>query len=223
MRLVIDIETNGFLADLTTIHCIVAYDLDTTTLYRFRPEEIREGIALLQSADVLIAHNGIKFDIPAIQKLYPDFKPKQVIDTLVCSRLIWSNVKDLDFSHFRKTLPPRFIGSHSLKAWGYRLGEHKGEYGEKDNAWDKFTEEMLTYCEQDVRVTVNLYNKVLGKDYSQQALDLEHCVAELMWKQECNGFVFDEKKAQELYINLAEQRDVIYQELYGSISSLGCL
>ena len=175
MRLVIDIETNGFLADLTTIHCIVAYDLDTTTLYRFRPKEIREGIALLQSADVLIAHNGIKFDIPAIQKLYPDFKPKQVIDTLVCSRLIWSNVKDLDFSHFRKTLPPRFIGSHSLKAWGYRLGEHKGEYGEKDNAWDKFTEEMLTYCEQDVRVTVNLYNKVLGKDYSQQALDLEHC------------------------------------------------
>jgi len=215
MRLVIDIESNGFLADLTTIHCIVAYDLDTTTLYRFRPKEIREGIALLQAADVLIAHNGIKFDIPAIQKLYPDFKPKQVIDTLVCSRLIWSNVKDLDFSHFRKTLPPRFIGSHSLKAWGYRLGEHKGEYGEKDNAWDKFTEEMLTYCEQDVRVTVNLYNKVLGKDYSQQALYLEHSVAELMWKQECNGFVFDEKKAQELYINLAEQRDGIYQELHG--------
>ena len=214
MRLVIDIESNGFLDVLTKIHCIVAHDLDTGILHTFRPHEISAGVALMQEADELIAHNGIKFDVPAIQKLYPDFKPKRVIDTLVCSRLIWSNIKDLDFSHFKNILPSRLFSSHSLKAWGYRLGELKGDYGQQEDAWDVFTEEMLTYCEQDVRVTVNLYNKVLGKDYSQQALDLEHSVAELMWKQECNGFVFDEKKAQKLYIDLAEQRDNIYQELY---------
>jgi DNA polymerase-1 len=219
MRLVIDIETDGFLDVLTTIHCIVAYDLDTTTLYRFNPKEISDGIKLMQDAEVLIAHNGIKFDVPAIQKLYPDFKPRRVIDTLVCSRLIWSNIRDIDFTHVKQTLPPRLFGSHSLKAWGYRLGELKGEYGQQDNAWDVYTPEMLTYCEQDVRVTVNLYNKILGKRYSQQALDLEHSVAELMWKQECNGFVFDEKKAQSLYIDLAEQRAVIWNELYSLFPS----
>jgi len=214
MRLVIDIESNGFLEVLTTIHCIVAHDLDTGILHTFRPHEIPAGIKLMSEADELIAHNGIKFDVPAIQKLYPDFKPKRVIDTLVCSRLIWSNIKDLDFSHFKNILPPRLFGSHSLKAWGYRLGELKGDYGQQENAWDVYSEEMMTYCEQDVRVTVDLYNKVLGKGYSQQALDLEHSVAQLMWTQECNGFVFDEKKAQKLYIDLAEQRDLIYQELH---------
>jgi DNA polymerase-1 len=219
MRLVIDIETNGFLDVLTTIHCIVAFDLNTETLYKFEPCEIRNGIKLMSEADVLVAHNGIKFDVPAIQKLYPDFKPKKVIDTLVCSRLIWSNIRDIDFSNKKQTLPPKLFGSHGLKSWGYRLGELKGEYGQQDNAWDVYTPEMLTYCEQDVRVTVKLYNTILGQNYSQQAIDLEHSVAEIMWKQECNGFVFDEKKAQSLYINLAEQRDVIWRELYSLFPS----
>ena len=215
MRLVVDIETNGFLDVLTTIHCIVAYDLDSDTFYHYGPSEIREGIALLQQADVLIAHNGIKFDVPAIQKLFPTFKPKRVIDTLVCTRLIWANIKDIDFEKFRKTLPPKLIGSHSLKAWGYRLGHHKGDYGEQENAWDVFSPEMMDYCEQDVRVTVSLWQRISAKQYSQRALELEYHVAELMWKQECNGFVFDEKKAQQLYINLAEERDSIFQELHG--------
>ena len=221
MKLIVDIETNGLLDELTCIHCIVAKDVDTGEVHSFRPNEIAKGIKLLESADELIAHNGIKFDVPAIKMLYPSFKSPSVLDTLVCVRLIWSSIKEDDAVRLEHEpgFPRKMFGSHSLKAWGYRLGEHKGEYGQKDNAWDKFTEEMLTYCEQDVRVTVNLYNKVLGKDYSQQALDLEHSVAELMWKQECNGFVFDEKKAQELYINLAEQRDVIYQELYSLFPS----
>ena len=214
MRLIVDIETNGFLDQLTTIHCIVAYDLDSSTLYKFKPYEIDAGVALLEKADELIAHNGITFDVPAIQKLYPNFKPKKVVDTLVCSRLIWSNLQAQDFEHRDSKLPTRRYGSHALEAWGYRLGLNKGDYGKQDNAWDTFSDEMLEYCVQDVRVTSRLYTKILGAKYSQQALDLEHSVAELMWRQHQNGFVFDEDAAIKLYIDLAAQRSEIFEQLH---------
>ncbi|MCV5737193.1 hypothetical protein OFN56_35355, partial [Escherichia coli] len=43
-------------------------------------------------------------------------------------------------------LPPKLLGSHSLKAWGYRLQEYKGDYGEQEDAWTEFSEDMLIYC-----------------------------------------------------------------------------
>lgn len=215
MKLLVDIETNGLLDELTTIHCIVAKDVDSGEVHSFRPDEIREGIKLLESADELIAHNGIKFDIPAIKKLYPTFKSPKVTDTLVCVRLIWSNIKDDDAERLKNEpdFPRKLYGSQGLKAWGYRLGNLKGDYGDQDAAWDVFSEEMLTYCQQDVEVTADLYSQILAQNYSEQAIELEHQVAWIMAKQERNGFVFDEKKAQDLYIELATKRDEIKQGL----------
>lgn len=215
MKLVVDIETNGLLDELTCIHCIVAKDVDSGVVHSFRPDDIRKGIALLESADELIAHNGIKFDIPAIKKLYPQFKTPKVTDTLICTRLIWSNIKDDDAERLKNEpdFPRKLYGSQSLKAWGYRLGNLKGDYGSQEAAWDVFSEEMLTYCQQDVEVTADLYAKIVEQKYSEQAIELEHQVAWIMAKQERNGFVFDEKKAQELYIELATKRDEIKQGL----------
>ena len=88
MRLVFDIETNSFLDGLTTIHCIAVRNLDNIgETWCFGPDEIDAGLEQLQRADMLVAHNGITFDIPAIQKLYPDFKPHgiKLMDTLVLS------------------------------------------------------------------------------------------------------------------------------------------
>ncbi len=217
MKLIVDIETNGLLDELTCIHCIVAKDVDSGEVHSYRPDEIREGIKLLESADELIAHNGIKFDIPAIKKLHPQFKAPQVTDTLVCTRLIWSNIKDDDAERLKNEpdFPRKMFGSQSLKAWGYRLGNLKGDYGDQDAAWDVFTEDMLTYCVQDVEVTASLYAKIVEQNYSAQAMELEHQVAWIMAKQERNGFVFDEQKAQELYIDLAEKRDEIKKGLDG--------
>jgi DNA polymerase I-like protein with 3'-5' exonuclease and polymerase domains len=214
MRLVVDIETNGFLDVLDKIHCIVAVDLDTNEEHSFVPHTIGEGIALLSEADELIAHNGITFDVPAIQKLYPSFKPKKVVDTLVCSRLIWSNLSELDWTHTPDGLPTKRYGSHALEAWGYRMGELKGVHGKQENAWEVYTPEMLEYCKQDVNITVLLYKKILAAKYSPRALTIEHKMADLMWTQEQNGFVFNEKKAQALYVDLATQRAEIFEELY---------
>ena len=80
MRLVFDIETDGFLDTLTTIHCIAARNLDKVDqTWAFGPEKIEEGIKLLSEAEMLVAHNGLTFDIPAIQKLYPDFKTHGIL------------------------------------------------------------------------------------------------------------------------------------------------
>ena len=37
----------------------------------------------------------------------------------------------------------------------------KGEYGEQENAWVDFNEDMLAYCVQDVEVTAEVYKALL--------------------------------------------------------------
>ncbi|MPX98369.1 hypothetical protein EHW61_17245, partial [Salinivibrio sp. VYel6] len=139
----------------------------TGEVKRYRPDNYHDLLKDLFEADVLVAHNGINYDVPALQKLFPfwDIPETKVIDTLVLSRLVFSNVKDKDVIGMRRwrqweeyrrrleegydvgkpkgwMLPPNLYGSHSLKAWGYRLGELKGEYGEQEDAWDEFSEDM---------------------------------------------------------------------------------
>lgn len=227
MRLVADIETNGFLDNVTVIHCIAAKDIDTGTVYTFQGSTIEEGVRFLQSADTLIFHNGISYDIPVLNKLYPWFsvEPSKVLDTLVLGRLIYTNLKDIDMGLLKKQkLPGRLFGSHSLEAYGYRLGLMKGEYAEEFKQkmgdaykhgmeWLEFSQEMLDYCVQDVVVTEALYLKLLAKDYSPMAIQLEHEIQWLMAQQVRNGFHFNESKAAVLYSTLSQRRADLEREL----------
>lgn len=177
MTLIFDIETDGLLADLTRIYCLVIYDTKTQKIMNFASAytpysgvsyynkqgelivypPVLEGIRLLNSADELAGHNIVKFDIPAIQKLYPDFKPKgKIFDTLLVSKLAYPDIGEIDDIHIRKgRYPAKIRGKYSLKAWGYRLGELKGTYNEQENCWSKWSFDMQRYCEQDVVVTKN--------------------------------------------------------------------
>lgn len=222
MRLVFDIETDGLLDQMTRIHCIWAADIDTGEFHDFSPLTIRQGIDLLERADELVAHNGFWFDYEAIRKLYPDFRPKgRLRDSMAESRLVYANLTDIDFTRLRKKqgdLPKNLIGSHSLKAWGYRLGLHKGEYADimKERGldpWANWNEEMHDYCRQDVAVTLELVRKIEEKEYSPAALYLENRISALMARQEFNGFVFNQTAAVELYARLVARRDVIQREL----------
>ena len=229
MRLIFDIETNGLLDSLTVIHSLVLRDADTGELvascarvtHDSRYSPICYGVKLLTEADEIIGHNVIKFDLPAIQKVYPSFAPQgRVTDTLVCSRLIWSDIADRDYALVKKgTLPSRLTGSHSLEAWGYRLGVLKGDFGKathntkSGDAWAVWSQEMQTYCEQDTEVTLALWRRVGAKDYSPQAIDLEHQFASIMAKQERHGFAFDKEAAQALYVSLVERRLSLKREL----------
>ena len=47
----------------------------------------------------------------------------KVLDTLLVSKLKYTNLVLIDSNNSK--LPPKLRGSHSLKAWGYRLGNYK--------------------------------------------------------------------------------------------------
>jgi len=229
-----DLETNGLLDTVSTIHCLVIKDLETERLIRCIPSgfpmvaemSIEEGLKLLSSGPIG-GHNVIKYDIPVIEKLYPDwtYDRDQVFDTLAATRVIWANIKDQDNLLLKKgQLPGKLWGLHSLEAWGYRLKLMKGEYATEFKAkagdsyqdgdeWKQLSQEMLDYCVQDVVVTEALFKRIFDKNYSLEALELEHGIMWYVAQQERNGFPFDREKAAALYAQLAQRRGELEREL----------
>lgn len=225
MKFIFDLETNGLLDTVSKIHCLVMKDIDTGEVKSFTQHDeptdynVADGLKLLQQADLIVGHNVIKYDIPVIQKLYPWFSidPSKVQDTLVLTRLIHTNVKDTDVKLMAiGKLPKNLYGSHSLAAWGHRLGNYKGDY---DGGWESFSSEMLEYCIQDVHVTDHLYRSLQSDNYPEMAIELEHQIAWLMGKQERNGFHFDERKGAELYATLSKRRGELDRELRETFGS----
>jgi DNA polymerase I-like protein with 3'-5' exonuclease and polymerase domains len=103
-------------------------------------------------------------------------------------------------------------GGHSLKAWGERIHNQKGDY---EGGWETFNLDMLAYCQQDVRLLKDLYRRlgVQLKDFDEESIELEHTVAEIIHKQQTNGVLFDERKGYELLAELKEKVHEIILEV----------
>jgi len=193
IKAVFDIEANALLDDLDIVHSLVVQTnkdsfLSCTSQKEY--PEIQQGIELLQWADLIIGHNIICYDIPAIKKALNITLKPNVFDTMVASQLIFTNLMLDDFK--AEKIPPKLYGNHGLKAWGFRLGIHKGEYS---GGWDKWSKDMQDYCEQDVLVTAKLYQHIMDLGYSKRALDLEHAFQKIIFKQERSGVLFNTSKA----------------------------
>ena len=209
-----DIETNAIsnfatLEGLEVVFVLVAIDSDGNVHKATTDKQIKELLEKMSEADAVVGHNIIGFDLPVLHKLY-NFSHKHVYDTVVMSRCIYPDIRDSDFN--RKEFPKPLIGSHSLKAWGYRLGVQKDAHGETES-WEKLTPEMVSYCEQDVIVTKALADHLWSKEPSPQMIQLEHDFAKIIRKQEFNGFPFDNKKAEALCSKLTAERVQLKQEL----------
>ena len=213
-----DIETNALedftnLTDLHTVHCLSVYDPMTPKMVTFAGDSIHRGLTALAEADRIVGHNVIKFDIPALKKLY-GFSPPlvKVVDTLVMSRCIFSDLRNEDFG--RNNFDPKLVGSHSLKAWGHRMGKAtKLTYGEEDGAFDHYNEEMKKYCERDCIVTQLLYDYLLKQEPSSVMMSIEHWFAFIISQQERHGFSFDLDKADRLTAKLTSIRAELKDEL----------
>lgn len=215
--LIADIEANGLLDTVSRIHVLGLKDTVTGKKQAIREAGMRVGIKVLEQADTIVMHNGIKYDVPAIQKIYPGFKLgyHQLVDTLVLSKVIYPDLKDRDYR--RKNFPPRLIGSHSLEAWGYRLGCHKGEY---TGGWEEWNQDMEDYCLQDLEVTEKLYNHLMTEGISIVANVIEHRVQWIVARQERHGFWFHQDRAVKLYGTLSQRKHELEVELkakYGYI------
>ncbi|WP_234896563.1 DNA polymerase [Sinorhizobium meliloti] len=249
--LVFDIETDGLIPEMTQVHSLVVKDantgevwscsdnfwLDPDTNDEIAYVPIETGLRLLMEAGTVVGHNIIDFDIPAIQKIYPWFKPKGTVrDTIVMSRLMYADMRDADFRQLEKRkregkhwIEQKLFGRHSLESWGQRLGIWKGDYGDirkkegvklglKGEAltayvWGVWSSEMQDYCVQDVEVTTKLWDRLNSKGFSEESISLEHCVRTIVSRQERYGFAFDEKKAAALYAKLAGEKASLEDQL----------
>lgn len=217
-KCVFDIETDGLLDTCTCIHCISIIDVETGEATVYDPPDKEKGLEHLLTFDTIIGHNIIGFDIPAIKLLYPEIgkrlEKKKLRDTLVWARVVYPDIKNMfDWALWRKKiLPPKLIGSHSLKAYGYRLGEYKGEFGETTD-WSEWSPEMSQYCKQDTVVTYKLYRKLVAKSFPEQCIEDEHRVAQIIKRQEDFGFKFKTEEAALIYADIRERMRVLKREL----------
>ena len=208
--LIFDLESDGLYDAVSKIHCLVIYDIQSGRTFSYGPDAIGNAIAHLDSADVLIGHNILFYAIPVLKKLHgTDFKAR-VIDTLICTRLIWpkETLYDLDDEQYQE-VPPKLKGSASLKAWGYRLADHKIEFQD----FTEYSQEMLDYCIQDVRVTEKLWNHIINQKYPESTLVLEHDFAQKINKQIRTGIPFDVDRCLDLVDDLRAKKQKLEHEL----------
>tara|TARA_R110002074_G_scaffold166663_1_gene327400 strand:- start:793 stop:2523 length:1731 start_codon:yes stop_codon:yes gene_type:complete len=195
MDLVFDIETDDLQA--TLVHCIVAQDVDSGEIFKFPPHKLEEGYKFLATADRLIGHNIIGFDIPMVEKFGGvDLSKKELIDTLVLSRLF----------------NPNRDGGHSLESWGFRLGLSKINFDDYLN----YSNEMLEYCVRDVTLNTLVYKNLRNesKGFSKGCIELEQSIASIIKQQEVNGFKFDMQSALVLLAELREKKQQIEDEVH---------
>jgi hypothetical protein len=127
-----------------------------------------------------------------------------VMDTLVLSRLIHPDLYESDQKRIKRgTLPQRLSCRHSLEAWGYRVGENKAEY---TGGFDEWNPEMESYCEQDVETLHKLWVFLNVSAYDPRAVEIEHKVQQIIFRQEQYGFLFDHAKAVALQTKLVAHR-----------------
>jgi DNA polymerase-1 len=243
LRLLADTESNGFVANATKIHCVGITDIDTGEYTGYRPDQVDEAAERLSEADILVGHNWQRHDHKLLLKLKPKvFRPKpgQIVrDTMVMARLKYPNVKSTDEELIRQgKMPPgkKYKGKHTIGAWGYRLGNPKGDYADmmeakaralglehpKDIAafvWGEFNEDMFEYMGQDCSTNLSLWKHINPDEYSQDAIELEHRVAVVCNSMEEQGVPFDLRAAGELQANLTQRKHELEQALkahYGS-------
>lgn len=231
---IFDLETDGLLATVSTIHSITIRNPATDQSWSCcdHPEyesprgwpviSIAEGLAMLAEADMLIGHNIIKYDLKVIRKLRPEWTwTGTVRDTLLLTRLLWSDIKAWDFGRVKKLgnkFPKRLIGNHSLEAWGHRLNLHKGDYSKMMeeqgvDPWAEWNPDMQDYGEQDLEVTAMLWQRIKARNYSPTAIEIEHDFQHIIDRMEETGFPFNEEAAVALYGQLVERRAEIEEKL----------
>jgi len=198
-QVVFDIETT-MTAD--KVWCIVCKHGDN--YYQFKDgKNLHRFEEFAKQTEEFIGHNIIGFDVPVLNKFFGHdiFKHCKITDTLVLSRLF----------------NPILEGGHSLKNWGKKLGQNKIQFEQ----FDFLTEDMLTYCRNDVALTEKLYHFLIRKmtDFGE-SIELEHKTATIIQKQHELGFKLDIVEAYGLQSLFQEEMNRLTTEVRKSFPPL---
>jgi DNA polymerase-1 len=195
VRLAFDTETDGFLDVMTRVWCLGILDIDTNDYVEYTDQDpskpsLAEGLARLQAADLLFAHNSY-FDLNALAKATGVMiDRRKVRDTMTMGRLI----------------DPELQG-HALEDYGQRMGYEKFEHSD----FSQYSKAMAVYMQRDVEITARLAKNFLAvfETWGPTPLDhigewgplylwLEHEFSWWISEQMRYGFAFDVRAAQEL-------------------------
>ncbi len=215
--LIFDLETDGFVPDMTTIWSCgigdpVTGKIITYTDYDDSRPSLQEGLDRLKACDRVIAHNLIGFDYWALEKLYPgSLRFDQLWDSLIVASLLEPERR-----------------SHAIKAYGQEFGAEKGDFTnftmepEDGKTRAQQFEDMFLYCERDVEINMRIY-KVLQDTMKQDlvhnkidwrpSIECEHKTNWCLALQQAHGFRLDLEKCRDLESLLTEESILIERNL----------
>lgn len=196
-RAILDCETDGLLEDYTRVWCVSTLDYDTGYIKTFDFRNNFEGLKdLVNSYDIIVGHNLISFDRQVLQdKLGITIPISKIHDTLVLSRLA----------------NPMREGGHSLDNLGQLCHCPKTKF----NDFGRFSQQMLNYCEDDVRTGYKVYCYVMNelKDFSDYSILLEHQTQFLVDDMCKAGFKLDLRLASNIRTECASKAKKIEKEI----------
>ena len=160
---------------------------------------LKGALKLINSCNYNVGHNIIGFDIPVIENLVGEVT-SYPLDTLVISKLMFSKDNLLSMDKGIENMPPSEYGNFSLNAFGHRFGDYKIQFDQ----FTTLTDEMLTYCDQDVLLTQRLFNFLVSRSNfpSSDIIELEQRVKSILVEQQVYGFYFDIENANKLATEL---------------------
>ena len=186
--MIFDIEANSLRP--TKIHCL-SYRSDSKSKVKSITdyEEMRKWFL---SQPLLIGHNIVRYDIPAVERLLGIKIKSRIVDTLALSWYLEPN-------------RPR----HNLEGWGVELGIPKPPIQD----WDGLpVEDYIHRCEEDVKINTLLWEKfqkhllqIYGDEKSYTRL-----TSYLAFKMKCaalqekSGWLLDVDKTTELRDKLSK-------------------
>lgn len=188
---IFDLEGDGL--HPTKIYCVSAIDVKGEKV--FSTTDYNEMRKFFLSAEYLIGHNIISFDIPVIERLLNIKVTARLIDTLAISWYLY---------------PTR--SGHGLAFWGEDLGIAKPEI----NDWHNLSvSEYIHRCEEDCKINLKLFKKMwvdlfdlynsfsgMGKLFAYLEFKM-HCVA----LQEKNRWKVDTGWANEVLGQYEKERE----------------
>ena len=162
-----DIEANR-LINPDKIWCLSA-SLKTSNGWKSKvTTDYKDMRAFFEGADVIIGHNIVQWDIPNIERILEIKIKARVIDTLAFSWYLY---------------PLKLI--HGLDKWGSYFGIPKPKIIDWDDP--NLIEEYKHRCNEDVKINIKLYEKIMKKlkwIYDSDE-EVERFIDYLMFKMDC--------------------------------------
>lgn len=208
--IILDLETDGLLPELTKIFCAVAYDTEKDSYVEFTPENVYKLPIYLNSIRELSCQNGISFDLKVLKKIYNYEYKGKYFDTVLASRILWPDLENIVYRDDVSKLQKTTRHPHSVEAWGLRFGIAKPVIED----YTKYTDNTLFRCKEDVRIQAHLYAHI-RKEMAKHNCDwnaimaMEQKTWRIMEDVADYGWAFDLERG----FNLTEELRVILENI----------